>query len=254
MELRVAGAQIAVSKSIDANVEAITRAIGFARQERADLLLTPEGSLSGYGWPFDPAPVDGPLRHVTGVARDAGVGLALGTLYREVSDGRFYNQIRFYASDGEFLGFHGKTLTCGDPANPRSECGFFAVSPLRVFQFKGITVAGLICNDMWATPGWTWMPDPHLTKQLAAMGAQIVFHAVNGGRDGGPGSAVVWSYHESNLLLRSKADKLWIVTVDNCDPPHLRCSAPSGVIEHGSWVLQARPQGEHLFVHTIRLP
>jgi hypothetical protein len=86
------------------------------------------------------------------------------------------------------------------------------------------------------------------------MGAQIIFHAVNGGRNGGPGSAVVWSYHESNLLLRSRADKLWIVTVDNCDPPTVRCSAPSGVINRGSWVLQAPPQGEHLFAHTIDMP
>ena len=29
------------------------------------------------------------------------------------------------------------------------------------------------------------MPDPHLTQQLARMGARVVFHAVNGGRDGG---------------------------------------------------------------------
>ena len=37
----------------------------------------------------------------------------LGTCFVEAADGHCYNQIRFYRADGEFLGFHSKTLQVG---------------------------------------------------------------------------------------------------------------------------------------------
>ena len=115
-------------------------------------------------------------------------------------------------------------------------------------------MGGLICNDLWANPQCTPMPDPHLSQQLAQMGAQIVYHAVNGGRDGSEWSEVAWRYHEANLRMRARAGRLWVVTVDNCHPAHLPCSAPSGVIDpNGSWACQTAPQGEQFFVQTITL-
>ena len=63
--LRVAGAQIPVSSDIEANVEVIMRAIDFAAAEQADILLTPEGSLSGYTPNFDAAAVEQALAKVT---------------------------------------------------------------------------------------------------------------------------------------------------------------------------------------------
>ncbi|GIV18627.1 MAG: hypothetical protein KatS3mg023_0378 [Armatimonadota bacterium] len=96
------------------------------------------------------------------------------------------------------------------------------------------------------------MPDTHLTQQLAAMGAKVVFHAVNGGRDGSEWSRVAWRYHEANLRLRAHAGKIWMVTVDNCYPLHLRCSSPSGVVSpSGEWKVRVRAQGERFFLYTI---
>jgi len=46
--LRVAGAQLPVRNDVQKNLEAITRAIEFAAREKADVFVTPEGSLSGY--------------------------------------------------------------------------------------------------------------------------------------------------------------------------------------------------------------
>ena len=43
-ELRVAGAQIAVTRDVGRNVETLRRAIDYAVAEKADILLTPEGS------------------------------------------------------------------------------------------------------------------------------------------------------------------------------------------------------------------
>ena len=252
MQIRIAGAQIPITRDVAQNVQAIGRAIAYAAHEKADVLLTPEGSLSGYTPAFDRAAVEEGLQVVTRSAREAGVGLALGACAVEAG-GACYNQLRFYLPDGTYLGYHSKTLTCGtwdDP--PQGEINDYAVAPLRTFDYGGICVGGLICNDLWANPGCTPVPDPHLSQQLARRGARILFHAVNGGRDGGPWSRVAWQYHEANLRMRARAGRLWVVTVDNCSPEHLPCSAPSGVVApDGSWACQTAPQGEQFYVQTI---
>ncbi len=255
MQLRIAAAQLPVTNNVDANTAAIRRGIDYAASECANLLLTPEGSLSGYTPAFDSEHVRDALSEITEHARAARVGLALGTCYVE-DDGRIYNQLRFYSASGAYLGFHSKTLTCGtldDP--PRGEIKDYAVRPLRVFSWEGITVGGLICNDLWANPECTPGPDPHLTQQLARMGARIVLHAVNGGRNGSDNSRTLyWPYHEANLRIRARAGRLWIVTVDNCYPLAYPCSAPSGVIApDGRWVARMPDHGEQYLVHDIEL-
>lgn len=253
--MRVAGAQMPVTSCVAENRDTILRAVAFAREESAEILLTPEGSLSGYRPDFDRDEVADALEAVLTAARAAHLALALGTCFAEPADGLCYNQVRFYSADGAFLGFHGKTLRCGsleDP--PRGEIEWYAPAPLRTFDVAGVTVGALICNDLWANPGCTPMPDPHLTQELARAGARVVFHAVNGGRDGAPLSAVAWRYHESNLLLRALAGGIWIVTVDNCHPGHIDCSAPSGVVTpEGRWALRCPERGERLFVCTLPL-
>ena len=255
MNLRVSAAQLPVSTDISQNVTTLCRAIEQAAQARADILLTPEGSLSGYTHEFDDDLLRAGLQEVTSLARTRKVGLALGTCFKE-SDGLVYNQIRFYAADGAYLGFHSKILRCKNMLDQQNEgeIDHFAAAELKVLSFNGIQVGGLICNDLWANPAWTPMPDLHLTRQLAGMGVRIIFHAVNGGRDGSPWSQVTWQYHEANLRLRANAGRLWIVTVDNCNPLSVPCSAPSGVIDpQGNWVCRAGAQGEQFFVYDIEL-
>jgi len=48
VQLRVAGAQMPVTADVRKNREILLRAIAFAAARKADILLTPEGSLSGY--------------------------------------------------------------------------------------------------------------------------------------------------------------------------------------------------------------
>lgn len=260
MKIRVAGAKLPVSADIAENQARICAAIEQATAVNADILLTPEGSLSGYTHDFDVSATREALVTVTQLAKEKRVGLALGTCFVE-DDGNCYNQIRFYRPDGIYLGFHSKTLTCGswdDP--PQGEINHYSVSPLQTLQWTdavtsdALTIGGLICNDLWANPACTPMPDPHLTQQLAQMGTRIIFHAVNGGRSGDAWSEVNWAFHESNLRMRARAGRLWIVTVDNSFPPHWPSSAPSGVIDpKGNWVCQTDAAGEHFFVHTIEL-
>ena len=255
-QLRVAVAQIPVVKDIEANVETISTAIDRAVAQKAEVLLTPEGSLSGYTTKFDQAKVEAALRRLVAKASSANLALVLGTCFVEPDDGKCYNQVRFYDADGGFLGFHPKTLRCGSMTKPtKGEINDYAVRPLRTFQLKGITVGALICNDMWANPGCTPMPDPHLSQQLAEMGAKIIFHAVNGGRNGSDWSKnVFWPFHETNLRIRAQTGKLWIVTADNCHPTDIPCSAPSGVLKpDGNWAVKAPDKGEQMVVYTIEL-
>ena len=256
MRIRVAGAQIPVTNKIEDNTDRICQAIDHAASMNAEILLTPEGSLSGYTHDFDDSAVHLALKKVVSFAQGKKLGLALATCFVE-DDNKCFNQIRFYQPDGEYLGFHSKTLTCGSlEAQPKGEIEHYTISPLRVFNWnKKCIIGGLICNDMWANPECTPLPDPHLSQQLAFMGARIVFHAVNGGRNGSEKSQLAWQYHESNLRMRARAGGLWIVTVDNCYPTDIPCSAPSGVINpQGDWVKKTGSKGEHIFVHSIDLP
>ena len=146
----------------------------------------------------------------------------LAPCFIEPDDGKCYDQLRFYSATGEYLGFHSKILTCGTLTDPaEGEINDYAVRPLQFFDYPDVRVGGLVCNDLWANPGCTPMPDPHLTQQLSRMGARIIFHAVNGGRDGSVWSELAWQYHEANLRMRAHAGSVWIVTVDNCFPLNL---------------------------------
>jgi predicted amidohydrolase len=186
-------------------------------------------------------------------ASRAGLALALGTCFVEPDDGLCYNQVRFYDARGEYLGFHAKTLRCGTlDEPPEGEINDYACRDLRTFDLAGVRAGALICNDLWANPGCTPMDDPHLVQCLARMGARVIFHAVNGGRDGGDWSRIAWNYHESNLLLRARASRVWIVTVDSSHPVSMPCSAPSGAINpDGRWIARAEPQGVRYFVADL---
>jgi len=256
-KLRVASAQIPVSNNILKNSATILGALDFAIKEDADILLTPEGSLSGYRPKFDQALLDKELKTIVKRASKAGIALALGTCFIEPGDKNCYNQIRFYDSSGKFLGFHSKTLLCGSFSNPpQGEINDYATSPLRTFEIKGIRVGGLICNDMWANPQCTPMPDPHLSQKLSKAGAKVIFLAINGGRDGGSWSEEVnWPYHEVNMRMRAAAGRVWVVSADNSFPHTVPCSAPSGILKpNGQWAKQAPSMGKHVTVHTIELP
>jgi predicted amidohydrolase len=188
-------------------------------------------------------------------ARQARVGLALGTCFIEPDD-LCYNQVRFYTPCGDYLGFHSKQLRCGSMSGPaEGEITHYAAAPLGTFDFGGITIAGLICNDMWANPQCTPMPDSHLSQQLSEMGAKVIFHAVNGGRgDDDWSHSVVRPYHRSNLQMRARAGELWIVTVDNAAPEHIATASPGGVVApDGAWACETPDRGTQMFAWTIEV-
>lgn len=254
--VRVAGAQIPVTRDVRQNVSTIARAIEFARQEKADVLVTPEGSLSGYFAAFDAEATRQALDEIVSRARAARLALVLGTCFAD-ADGNRYDGQRFYRRDGEYLGFHSKTLLCRSVSKPdaKGEPDYYKTSPLRVFNLEGLTVGGLVCNDMWGNPECTPMPDPYLARQLGSMGARIIFHSVNAGQDDGENWPLHHAFHESNLRLRARAANLWIVVCDAADPEGKKPSnCPSGVVKpDGHWATQVESKGEQFFAYTIEI-
>ncbi len=116
--LKVAVAQIPVKQDIAENAATIHRALDVAIRDKADILLTPEGSLSGYTPKFDQAETVKHLAAIVKRASGARVALALGTCFTEPDDKKCYNEIRFYDANGNFAGFHTKTLLCGSLTVP----------------------------------------------------------------------------------------------------------------------------------------
>lgn len=262
-QLRVAGAQIPVSTDIDANLAALTRAIEFARREKADVLVTPEGSLSGYTPEFDAKATARALDILLARAKSAGVALVLGTCF-EAPDGRRYNAQRFYRHDGEYLGFHAKILLCRRMSEPeeKGEVDSFQTRPLRTFKLADLTVGGLVCNDYWANPEWTPMDDPHLAQRLGDLGARVIFVSANTRPKTGDAAQLGREYHMSNIRIRARAAKTWVVVVNAADPlgdngeptdPNPRLlPAPSGVVDpNGAWKVLVSSAKEQFFVHTI---
>jgi predicted amidohydrolase len=263
--LRVAGAQIHVTTDVDANVAALTRAIEFAQRERADVLVTPEGSLSGYTPEFDAKATQRALGTLLARAKAAGIALVLGTCF-ESEDGRRYNAQRFYTSSGDYLGFHAKILLCRRMSEPegKGEVDCFQTRALRTFQFAGLTVGGLVCNDYWANPEWTPMADPHLARQLSEMGARVIFVSANTRPKTGEAAQLGREYHMSNIRMRARAASTWVVVVNAGDPVGFKgeptdvgprqLPAPSGLVDpNGEWKVLVPSAEEQFFLCTIEL-
>jgi len=245
MNVKVALAQIPVTDNIGQNLQELKTAVEYAADEKANILLTPEGSLSGYNATFNVKEATEALDEITAKARSLKVGLALGTCMFE-EDGLCYDELRFYQPDGTYSGCHTKQLLCANmmEEDPKGEINYFKKMPLRVFDFMGITIGGLLCNDMWANPMWTPDPNPHLTRLLVAMGAKVIFHSVNGGRDRSIFSQkTVKQFHEIHLLMNSIANRIPIVSVDNAYPLDIGVSSKGGVVSEAEWVFQLPDKG-----------
>lgn len=224
----ISGLQMTVSNDIDANRKLIEEGIRKAAADGASFLVTPEGSLSGYTSDFDQKKLAEALRNVRTAASGMKVGLMLGTCIKQVVNGKefCYNQVRVYAPDGKFLGAYSKILRCSPLDLPGSgEMVDYVEGDLRTFEWEGNKFGILICNDLWATPGYTTMPNPYLAWKLRQMGAQFIVHCINSG------SAQRYRpFHEASAELWALSLKLPILEVNAVEPDR-KVNAQSGLID-----------------------
>ena len=168
--MKVAGCQMPVGDvgvSLAANEAALLRCISQAAAGGARWLVTPEGSLSGYGGApggssakateaVEPALKAAELR-VRQAAKAKSLGLWLGTLWIERGGNNAslpYDEQRVYSPDGTFLGWNAKQLLTTSPTLPGlSEAHEFIGGKPTVFDITtggggSVVAGGLICNDM----------------------------------------------------------------------------------------------------------
>jgi len=250
--LRVSGLQMLVGRDVAQNEKRILRAVELAADQGADFLLTPEGSLSGYYAGFDGQKVASAVERVARRARGARVGLALGTCYKELEDGVEYcfNQVRVYTPEGDYLGSYAKILRTSSLNHPGTgEMTEYVEGALRVFDWNGVRFSALICNDLWATPGYTVIPNPYLPWKLKQMGAQVLFHAINSGHH-----QRNRAFHESSVGLWAYALKMPIVEVNALEDSDKPINASSGLVgPDGTRSLAVPDVGEQFFTCEISL-
>ena len=248
--LRISGIQMLVGRDVAENERRITAGVERAAADGSHFLLTPEGSLSGYYPDFDREEVAAAVARIAAAAKDAGVGLALGTCYKELENGGefCYNQVRVYTPEGHYLGFYAKILRCSSLSHPGTgEMKDYVEGKLRTFQWREVCFGALICNDLWATPRWTTIPNPYLPWKLWQMGAQVVLHAIHSGRD-----QKHRAFHESSSELWARALGLPIIQVNAAPADGGPVNAPSGAIgPDGERFVTAPDAGEQYFVCDV---
>jgi predicted amidohydrolase len=230
---------------------AVAIMIARAGRRRARFLVTPEMILTGYHGRFDQAARD---RLIDEVIRPAcarhRVTLILGAgSYRSATGHRSSLpriQATVIGSDGTFVGAHDKVLpTAGD----LKWCAGGAARAMRVFRSQGLTFGVTICNDFWATPVHTSLPDLNVPLLLARRKARVIFHAIASGTD-----AAYLDFHTHRMEERAIRARVWVVSANCVRDRRTPCNAPSGIVDpSGTWRAQAPLIGEHLVVGRIIL-
>jgi predicted amidohydrolase len=247
--IKIAGLQMNVTGEIEKNKITILNNILQAANEGARFLITPEGSLSGYQAEFDQEELSRSLREVQTTAREHKIGLFLGTCFKEMIDNReiTYNQIRIYAPDGKLLGVYSKILLCSPVTSPGTgEMHDYGQGYLKVIEWEDLHFGMLICNDLWATPGYTTLPNPYLPLQLKQSGADIIIHSINSGSD-----QRYRNFHESSAELWAYSLNLPIMEVNaakGTNPINARSGLINGL---GERMVLVPDSGEHLFYCEI---
>ena len=249
--LRIAGLQMDVSNNIEENEATIIRNLNSLKDQNVDFLITPEGSLSGYTSQFDGNELKESLIRGQEVARDLNIGLILGTCYKEAISGKeyCYNQARVYLPDGTFIGAYSKILTCSPLGNPGTgEMMEYVQGSVKTFSVKDVEFGILICNDLWATPGYTTTPNPYLPWKMQEAGAKVIFHIINSGTN-----LTYKNFHEASVELWAKTLKMPIIEV-NAAHGTKEINARSGIIDpEGKRTKTLDSKGEQMFIYDLEL-
>jgi len=133
---------------VDARLERLDAAAARAAGRGADLLVTPEVFLSGYGGMPEriharAEPAGGPAcRRAAGIARGHGIALVLG--YPEAANGVVYNAALAIGPDGGVLANHRKLGLSGTDEQATYARG----DAITTFELAGHRIGVLICYDV----------------------------------------------------------------------------------------------------------
>ena len=201
MKLSTVVAQFPVSLSIRKNLESIHSIL--AQTQPGDLVVLPEGSLSGYATDtsfleqIDRTELATGLAHLQGEAVDRQINLWVGACVNQ--DGKWFNAAYGFFSDGRSGVYYKINLAT-------HERGVFATgSQLPVFAMEtsaGKVMLGVqICRELRFPEQWRW---------LARSGAQIILHLNNA-----VGTAFPQPVWKSFLVSRAAENQRFVLSANN---------------------------------------
>jgi predicted amidohydrolase len=240
-----------VRRDMTESARAIATVVAGASELGARFLVTPEMILTGYHRDFDQVTRD---RLIDEVIRPAcarhRVALILGAgSYRSAAGRRSSRpliQATVIDAMGKVIGAHDKVIpTQGD----LKWCARGAPRGLRLFRSKGLPFGVTICNDFWATPLYTTLPDLNVPILLARKGARVIFHAIASGTDGR-----YLDFHTRRLEERAIRARVWVVSANCVRDRRTPGNAPTGIVDPtGVWKVRAPLAGEHLIAGRISI-
>jgi predicted amidohydrolase len=147
---------------------------------------------------------------------------------------------------GEEAGAHHKIIpTKGDLEHFKAG----QLAEMKVRKLGGVPYGMTICNDFWATPIFTSLPDPNLPLRWARKGAKVIFHSVASGSD-----PRYRDFHTRRMQDSAARNRFWVVSANASPGPGLSVNAPSGILgPDGLWKTTVPAKGERLFVGKITL-
>jgi len=229
--------------------DAVLAMVRRAARRKAAFLVTPEMILTGYHGHFDQRGRDALIAdRIAPACREAKLCLILGAgSYRDVrgrASRRPFIQATVIGPDGSIRGAYSKTVPTGGDLK---WCAAGRLSDLKPLTVSGLTFGVTICNDFWCTPGFTTMPDPHLTARWAARGAKVIFHLINSGH-----GASYLDFHTTRMEERAALSKVWVVSANAISNPRRPVNAPTGVLgPDRRWRVQAPGRGDRLVTSSI---
>ena len=206
-QIKVAVFQMATGFDIQENARRIREAIGHARDDGADLLVTPECALSGYvpGAGLNFAALERAQAELVEAACEAGIHLALGTTRHEADE--WFNTALLFSPSGELLGRYDKSHLIGADLD-----AFRPGADLPVFKVGQWTLALQVCFDMRFPENW---------RILRRKGAELVLHLSNASRSSS------WKVPVLEGAIRSRAadNGMYVASANDARPPQMMVSA-----------------------------
>ncbi len=167
--LRVAAAQMKFVDSIDGNLDKIEKTARRAARRKADVVLFPEASTTGYGFDFTKlkrGDLRSALARLREIARERGIHLLVGT---PVFKGRkLANCLVHFDREGRVRHCYAKCQL-----TPSDQRVFTPGNAVSLFDIDGIPATAIICHERRY---------PELARLACMAGARIVFHP-NAGMD-----------------------------------------------------------------------
>ena len=181
MKLIVATCQFPVDSDIQRNFEYIALQIQAAKEQGADVVHFPEGSLSGYAGVnfksfkgFNWVLLRECTQSVLDLARQFRVWILLGSSHPLTGSHKPHNSLYIIDDEGRLVDRYDKMFCAGDRASKTGDLAHYSPgNHFTLFTIKGVRCGALICHDYRY---------PELYREYKRRGVQVMFHSFHAGQ------------------------------------------------------------------------